>query len=113
MEANRIFSAEQIVVPPDLPGVLKDWTKEVIRKNPSDLLKFSAEYFAARAAETKGSLPLDELRRIRNLFDKYDTDGNGRMESKELKSFITKGTWRTTRLSPSLTRHRFELFHHG
>lgn len=93
---NRIFSAEQIVVPPDLPGVLKDWTKEVIRKNPTDLLKFSAEYFADRAeASRKGKLPLDELKHMRNLFDKYDTDGNGKMESKEFKSFIKTGTSRT------------------
>lgn len=49
MEPNRIFSAEQISVPPDLPGILKEWTKEVIRKNPEDLLLFSAEYFQQQA----------------------------------------------------------------
>lgn len=49
MDANRIFSAEQIIVPPALPGILKEWTKEVIRVNPQDMLQFSADYFQERA----------------------------------------------------------------
>ena len=47
----RIFSAEQIVVPTDLPTILKDYSKEVIRSNPKDLVKFSREYFERMAAE--------------------------------------------------------------
>ncbi len=49
MEVNRIFSAEQISVPPDLPQILKDYTKAVIKHNPKDLLAFSAEYFRKKA----------------------------------------------------------------
>lgn len=37
----RIFSAEQIVVQQDLPVILKNYSKEVIRKNPEDIIKFS------------------------------------------------------------------------
>jgi len=47
----RIFSAEQIVVPQDLPTILKDYSKEVIRSNPKDLIRFSREYFERMAAE--------------------------------------------------------------
>ena len=47
----RIFSAEQIVVPEDLPEILKDFSKEVIRNNPADLIKFSRQYFTQKAAE--------------------------------------------------------------
>ena len=47
----RIFSAEQIVVPKDLPTILKDYSKEVIRSNPKDLVKFSREYFERMAQE--------------------------------------------------------------
>ena len=47
----RIFSAEQIVVPTDLPTILKDYSKEVIRSNPKDLVKFSREYFERMATE--------------------------------------------------------------
>ena len=41
----RIFSADQIEVPDDLPGILKDYSKEVIRNNPEDIYSFSRKYF--------------------------------------------------------------------
>jgi len=41
----RIFSAEQIVVHPELPSVLKNYSKEVIRKNPDNVIQFSRQYF--------------------------------------------------------------------
>jgi hypothetical protein len=34
---------EQIVVPVDLADILKAYTKEVIRRQPADLLEFSAK----------------------------------------------------------------------
>lgn len=43
MNVERIYSAEQIVVPPDLPEILKDWSKAVIRKQPEDIAEFSAK----------------------------------------------------------------------
>ena len=36
----------QIKVPPQLAEVLKDYTKEVIRRQPEDLIEFSAFYFS-------------------------------------------------------------------
>jgi hypothetical protein len=41
----RIFSADQIVVPEELPQILREFSKEVIRTNPEDLVKFGREYF--------------------------------------------------------------------
>jgi hypothetical protein len=49
----RIFSADQIVVPPELPNILKEYSKEVIRENPADLVAFSKEYFEMKVAEQK------------------------------------------------------------
>lgn len=40
---QRIFSAEQIFVPPELPILLKHYAKEVIRNNPKDIPEFSAK----------------------------------------------------------------------
>ena len=37
----RIFCAEQIEVPPELPEILKNYSKAVIRKNPNDIVDFS------------------------------------------------------------------------
>ena len=49
MEVDRIFSAEQIEVHPELAGIIKDYTKAVIKGNPDDLLEFSWKYFKEKA----------------------------------------------------------------
>ena len=44
----RIFSAEQILVPDNFPKILKDYTKEVVRKGiqgEQDIIKYSMVYF--------------------------------------------------------------------
>ena len=44
----RIFAAEQIIVPDEFPKILKDFTKEVVRKGVTgeqDIVKFSLAYF--------------------------------------------------------------------
>ncbi|WIA37906.1 hypothetical protein OEZ86_001283 [Tetradesmus obliquus] len=51
MDVEPIYCAEQIVVPSDLAGVLKAFTKEVIKSQPSNVIQFSAEYFANLAAQ--------------------------------------------------------------
>lgn len=59
MEPSRPFLPEQIQVPPELPGVLKELTKAVLRERPSDVLAFALEFFQAavqqRAAQGGGS----------------------------------------------------------
>lgn len=40
---------EQIKVPQELPGLVKAYCKEVIRYQPSDIVAFSRDYFAALA----------------------------------------------------------------
>lgn len=42
---QRIYCAEQIYVPDNLPIILKHYSKAVIRANPKDLIDFSIEYF--------------------------------------------------------------------
>ena len=49
----RIFSADQIVVPQELPQILKEFSKEVIRQNPDDLVKFGREYFESKLNQMK------------------------------------------------------------
>ncbi|XP_065189318.1 ropporin-1-like protein [Sycon ciliatum] len=47
------YCPEQIVIPPDLPLLLKNYTKAAIRTQPSDLVAWSASYFQAmRKGET-------------------------------------------------------------
>ncbi|CAM9352835.1 unnamed protein product [Ascophyllum nodosum] len=51
MDINRIFMPEQIKVDRDLPGILKEYTKAVIRANLDNkkaIIKFSFEYFKGK-----------------------------------------------------------------
>ena len=49
----RIFAAEQIEVPDDFPGILKNFIKEVVRKKPEeqDYITFSRQYFEDQLKE--------------------------------------------------------------
>ena len=47
----RIFCAEQIEVPEELPEILKNYSKAVIRTNPDNLIAFSRKYFEDLKAE--------------------------------------------------------------
>ena len=54
----RIFCAEQIEVPPELPNILKNYSKAVIRNNPNDIIDFSRKYFE-NLLEIRGKAPND------------------------------------------------------
>ena len=41
--SQRIFSAEQITIPPQLKDVMKGFAKEVIRYNPPDIADFAVQ----------------------------------------------------------------------
>ena len=51
MDPNRIFVPEQIQVHPELPSILKDYSKAVLKANPKDILQFSFEYFQKLAID--------------------------------------------------------------
>ncbi|ESO03001.1 hypothetical protein HELRODRAFT_80908 [Helobdella robusta] len=48
------YCSQQIKIPPDLPDVLKQFTKAAIRTQPQDVLAWSAAYFSAMA---NGEIP--------------------------------------------------------
>uniref|UniRef100_A0A8B9ICF5 Ropporin-1-like protein n=2 Tax=Anser TaxID=8842 RepID=A0A8B9ICF5_9AVES len=55
---ETMFCAEQIKIPPELPDILKQFTKAAIRTQPRDILQWSAAYFTALS---KGeALPVKE-----------------------------------------------------
>ncbi|CAJ1018109.1 hypothetical protein, conserved [Leishmania lindenbergi] len=43
---NAMYSADQINVPPELGTIMKQYTKAVMRDKPTDLYKYSANFFA-------------------------------------------------------------------
>ncbi|KAM7177225.1 ropporin-1-like protein isoform 1-T2 [Macrochelys suwanniensis] len=44
---DTMFCAQQINIPPELPDILKQFTKAAIRTQPHDVLQWSAGYFSA------------------------------------------------------------------
>lgn len=48
------YCSEQIPIPPELPDILKQFTKAAIRTQPNDLLNWSAKYFRCLA---NGEIP--------------------------------------------------------
>lgn len=44
---ETMFCAQQINIPPELPDLLKQFTKAAIRTQPHDVLQWSAAYFSA------------------------------------------------------------------
>lgn len=43
-------------IPPELPNIMKDLTKEILRENPSNIYMFAAEYFEALIRKRDGHL---------------------------------------------------------
>lgn len=44
---DTLFCAQQIKIPPELPDIMKQFTKAAIRTQPRDVLQWSAAYFTA------------------------------------------------------------------
>ncbi|NWI55942.1 ROP1L protein, partial [Calyptomena viridis] len=44
---ETMFCAQQIKIPPELPDILKQFTKAAIRTQPNDVLQWAAAYFSA------------------------------------------------------------------
>ena len=47
--ADPIYTAQQINIPPELPEILKQFTKAAIKTQPSDLLLWSAQCVSPRS----------------------------------------------------------------
>ncbi|XP_019110445.1 ropporin-1-like protein [Larimichthys crocea] len=68
---DTMYCAQQINIPPQLPDILKNYTKAAIRTQPKDLLLWSAAYFSALS---KGEcLPVKERLEMNVATQKTDT----------------------------------------
>uniref|UniRef100_A0A8C6ZRF6 Ropporin-1-like protein n=1 Tax=Nothoprocta perdicaria TaxID=30464 RepID=A0A8C6ZRF6_NOTPE len=68
---DTMFCAQQIKIPPELPDILKQFTKAAIRTQPRDVLQWAAGYFSALS---KGEpLPVKERIEMPVATQKTDT----------------------------------------
>ena len=89
VKQQRIFSVEQVQVPPSLPEILKNYSKEVIMNNPADIIAFSRKYFEMKFLEHGGEIKKDKK-------DKKD-----KKEKKEKKEKKKKSKSRSSSASSS------------
>lgn len=47
------YCSEQIPIPPELPDILKQFTKAAIRTQPTDLLTWSAKYVCSHSSRQR------------------------------------------------------------
>ena len=93
IKENRIFCAEQIIVPDEMPEILKNYSKAVIKNNPENIITFSRKYFenlkaqrnkSKKQSESTLDIPYEEKKKknlinldkenivdVYNDFDKY------------------------------------------
>ncbi|KAK9861680.1 hypothetical protein WJX84_005941 [Apatococcus fuscideae] len=81
-----LYSAEQIQVPAQLPDVLKAFTKEVIKRQPVDILRFSATYFAdlSKAAKSAAEVEAPTKQQLRQVFWTINAPPDALVESRRL-----------------------------
>ncbi|KAI9359619.1 hypothetical protein DFJ73DRAFT_621872 [Zopfochytrium polystomum] len=74
-QGGALYCAEQIKIPPELPDILKNYAKHVIRTQPSDIMSASAEYFgrlARQKAPVGQRLTRMQLEAFYTLFSRKD-----------------------------------------
>lgn len=77
---DTIYCAEQIKIPAQLPEILKNYTKHIIKTQPTDLVAASAEYFGKLAKQRIKALhgsTLQTPQQIEAIYKKLATQENG------------------------------------
>lgn len=114
---DAMYAVEQVNIPPELGTVMKQYTKAVLRDQPKDIYKYSANFFAilcGRAAPfdedgqlmdsapgtATGTAAVPAPRsgkltsttkgdeEIQAIFSKYDTTGEGRISVEDLPRLV-------------------------
>ncbi|KAI8619381.1 hypothetical protein BC830DRAFT_1104404 [Chytriomyces sp. MP71] len=102
-----LYCAEQIKIPADLPDILKNYTKHIIRTQPTDIMTCSAEYFgrlAKQRTQLGKKLTNHQLEAFYTRVSKLDRDMLTRKEieeacnhasitSTQISDVIALGSW--------------------
>ena len=79
VKQQRIFSVDQVVVPPELPIILKEFSKDVIMSNPQNIIEFSKMYFEKKWLEMGGG----EKKEKKDKKDDKDDDKKDKKDKKK------------------------------
>lgn len=108
MDVEPIYCAEQIVVPVDLADVLKAFTKEVIRRQPEDLVDFGAKYFAnlSNVADAVSEVPVPSRDQLKLLLQR--ADGAANLTVPEMEALCNQAAIAPSVVARVLEAGRFE-----
>jgi Ca2+-binding EF-hand superfamily protein len=107
---QRIYCAEQIYVPENLPLIIKNYSKAVIKNHPDDMVQFSMKYFENllkqrdREPDKTGYSEINKPNtnqiqqksqqltedRLRIFFNHVDSNGSGKVSAYELQDHLSK-----------------------
>lgn len=91
---------KQFPIPPEFPDILKDFTREILRNQPTNIIEFASKYFDLLASGLPTDAQIDHSADepdmsaeevesiIQDLFAKYDKDGNMYLDCHEFKSLM-------------------------
>ena len=89
MDNERIYCVEQIRIPPELPTILREWSKAVLDTQPQNIIEFSSKYFAQKAAIAASNYAASrfcpELKQIKQVYDGLNEATN----EKEVESVMS------------------------
>ena len=97
---SSAYFTKRLKVPDEFPEILKSFTREILRNQPSNIYEFGASYFAEMSAQAnmqnmgeeddqKDMFTAAELEEyLLNLFHDSDGDGNGYLDLKEFKEIM-------------------------
>jgi Ca2+-binding EF-hand superfamily protein len=98
---SSAYFTKRLKVPDDFPEILKSFSREILRNQPSNIYEFGANYFAEMSAQqatmmagggAEGEEQLftaSEMEEyLRGLFNEADSDGNGVLNPQEFKQIM-------------------------
>lgn len=97
---SSAYFTKRLKVPDEFPEILKSFTREILRNQPSNIYEFGANYFAEMSAQAnmltaEGEDGAEQLftaaemeEYLSNLFHEADSDGNGWLDPQEFKEIM-------------------------
>ena len=89
---------QEFAVPKEFPSLLKAFTRECLRAQPSNIYEFGAQYFAELQAQQEAAAagdtgpkrlsPAELQELLSNMFHEADADGSGALSLSEFKEVL-------------------------
>ncbi|KAJ3052364.1 Ropporin-1-like protein [Rhizophlyctis rosea] len=99
-----LYTAVQIKIPPELPDILKNYTKHIIRTQPGDILASSAEYFGrlARQKTSAGGKRLNNMQ-LESFYNKFYATDKANIARKDVDEAASKANIPASQITEAIS----------